>query len=226
MYHAAFFLCLAEVKPRGKATKNSARVETAKPLSKEVEVKEQSDQSVEIEDDSKAKNAKNKRGNVKKATSRSKRNAAAEKTDDTPVEEAAPFETSEDVKENGDAETIHTTESKQTKKKNAGKTNAVTNEKTETKGRQKKGQTVTADEKVTLKNEIIETVNLTSKASDENYVNKVTFNQNDSSEENGEENVNENNTSKVDSVKDEEIITKVESLTGDIDVDTSFLCFN
>lgn len=103
------------------------------------------------------------------------------------MEEAAPLETPEsDVEENGDAEVTSTMEPKQkeNKKKNVGKTYAITNDKTETKGIQKKGPTVIADEQEATKDdEIIENLNLdeTFALEEINLKNVVYSNQNDSS---------------------------------------------
>lgn len=103
-----------------------------------------------------------------------------------------------DIKENGGAEIVQ--ESKQKKKKNTGKTNAVTNEKTETKGRKKKGQIVAVtDEEEATKDEITEKINFTSETLDENDVKDVASPKQNSSQEEDDE----KNTKEMESIQNE-----------------------
>lgn len=222
------FLFLAKVKPKGRSKKNLAKDITKSP-SEEIEINKKNDkeQNEAIqEDNAKTKNVKNaKKGNAKKIASRGKLNAVVEKANDVEEEVAEEAAIPEmDVKENGEAYA----ESKQ-KKKNAGKANAAMNGKIEAKGKQKKGQTAveSIDKKEATKDET-ETENETTEMNvtseiDGNNIKDVSLSKDDSILQNEEEE-NEVNESKDDSMKDE-VTVKMDTSTNELERSGTFLCF-
>ncbi|XP_032679106.1 cylicin-2-like isoform X2 [Odontomachus brunneus] len=163
-----------QVKPRGRAKKNTAKAEPAK-LSKEIEEEEKESNTAEQEDSAKTDSTKNtKKGNAKKVAPKGKRNTALEKDQDAQADEAADAEA--DVQENGKIENV---QSKQQKKRNMGKANATMKEKTEARGRQKKGQVAAAEDvkeiakDANVEDDAAEKVNTVSEAQDESDANEV-----------------------------------------------------
>lgn len=222
-----FLLSLATIR---KPKKTPAK-EIAKPPPEEAELKKHNDKEKSAaiqEDNSKTKNVKNtKKGNTRKAALRGKLNAAEEKTtDEAQSEEVATLEV--DVKENGEA---HVTELKQ-KKKNVGKANAAMNGKVEAKGKQKKGQATAAsvDEEETTMDESVEIMNEITEMNqheatleiDQTDIKDVSLTKTDGVSQNEEdEEENEVNDSKADSIKDE---SNTETIK-ESERSGSFLCF-
>lgn len=162
------------------------KAEATKSSLKETEEEQDVQDTVEQKDRAKTESTKStKKGNAKKAAPRGKRNATASSiSEETSVAQAENAMTEVDTQEN---EKIENAQVKQQKKRNTGKANAATKEKTETKGRQKKVQATAAttivDEKELTKDtstedDAVEKVNTRPEMQNENDMTEIAQNNN------------------------------------------------
>lgn len=213
-----FFVFLAKVAAKERLPKDSVKEELELSEEEKTETaEEQSEQNTTEEDKLKTNMKNTKKRNAKKAISKGKRNVETEENNEAEAEEPIIPE----IEENGETEIPQAAEAKQ-KKRNAGKANAATNEKIETKKREKKGQTVTSiNEKKETKDIVVkdEIMNLTFDALGEINIPSISLNKsNDLQEENNgiESTVTENN----------DVTLKLESSNNELGRSATFLCLD